>query len=160
MRPDGLGHYSAWRMRHFRYSVSGRLSTTGWSRRGATAFQQAHPAPRVHGCRGDGAFQIGPADVMGAGTGDQQSMRRKHFEGAQVQFLIAAQCALDGALRLGEGGRIKHDGVEFLAGIGPVAQDLKGVSLRPSRLRLRFDCDWLQGCARPLQGRRARRRCR
>ena len=69
--------------------------------------------------------------MVRAGAGDQQAVRGEHLESAQIQLLIAAQCAFDGALGLGEGGRVKNDGVEFLAGVGPVAQDLKSVGFDP-----------------------------
>ena len=99
--------------------------------RGAAALKQAHAPRCVGGSGGDCAFKIGPANMMRAGAGDEQAAGAQHFERAQIQFLVAAQRALNGALGFGEGRRVENDGVEFLAGLRPVAENLEGVGLDP-----------------------------
>lgn len=109
----------------------GQVEHYGMIERGAAAFEQSYATSGVNSGRGYRAFEIGPADVVGAGASDQQPAWDKHLEGAQVEFLVTAQGAFDGALGLGESGRVENDGVEFLAGVGPVAEDLKGVGFNP-----------------------------
>lgn len=60
----------------------GQVEYDGMIECGATAFEKAHAALRVGSSRGNGTFEIGPADMMRAGTSDQQSARTKHFESA------------------------------------------------------------------------------
>lgn len=97
----------------------------------ATAFEEAYAARGVGGRRGDDDLKIGPRDMVRAGTGDEQAAGAQHFERTQVQFLITAQGAFDGAFGFGEGRRIEDDGVEGFAGMRPVAQNLEGVGFDP-----------------------------
>ena len=98
---------------------------------GAAAFEQTH-APRGIGSGGsDGGFEIGPGDMVRTGAGDQQAAGTNHFERTQIQFLVAAQGAFDGAPGFGEGGRIEDDGVKTLARLRPVAENFEGVGLDP-----------------------------
>ena len=69
--------------------------------------------------------------MMRAGAGDEQAAGAQHLERAQVQLLVAAQRAFNGALGFGEGRRVENDGVERLAGLRPVAKNLEGVGLDP-----------------------------
>src|SRR5206468_2114572 len=80
---------------------------------------------------GDGGFEVAPAHVVGAGAGDQQAPGAQHLQGAQVEFLVTAESAFHGALGFGEGRWVEHDGVEGLAGVGPVAQEGEGVGVDP-----------------------------
>ena len=98
---------------------------------GATALEEAHAARGIGSGRGHGRFEIGPADVMRAGAGDEQTAGAQHFERAKVQLLVTAQRALDGAFSFCEGRRIKNDGVKFFTGLRPVAENLEGVGLYP-----------------------------
>ena len=98
---------------------------------GATAFEQAHAAMGVSGGRGDGGLKIGPADMMRAGAGDEKTAGAQHFESAEIQLLVAAERSFNGALGFGKGGGIENDGIERLACLGPVAEDLKGIGLDP-----------------------------
>src|SRR5207253_6641174 len=53
------------------------------------------------------------------------------FKGAQIEFLVSAQCRLQIAAALGEGWWVKHDGVVFPAGGGRIFQKIKGVAFHP-----------------------------
>src|SRR5580698_7899064 len=95
--------------------------------RGAVALEKAHAAAGIGGSRGDRGFEIGPANMVRAGAGDEQTAVVEHAQGAQVELLVAAQRAFDGTFGLGERRRVENDGVEALASARPVAQNLKGV---------------------------------
>jgi len=109
----------------------GEVEQDGVVVRGTAAFEQGDAAVGVNGGRGDDGFEFGEADVVGAGAGDEQSAGAEHFEGAEVELFIAAECALDGALAFGEGGRIDDDDVPVVFGFGPVAEELEGIGLDP-----------------------------
>ena len=99
---------------------------------GAAALEQAHAPRRIGSGGSDSGFKIGPTDMMRAGAGDEQAAGTNHFECAQIQFLVTAQGAFDGAFGFGEGGRIENDGVEgSQPRLRPVAKNLEGVSLDP-----------------------------
>jgi len=98
---------------------------------GAASFEQAHAAAGVKSGGSDGALELSPADMVRTGAGDQKATGVEHFERTQVELLVSAHGPFDGALGFGEGRRIEHDGVEFLAGVRPVAQDLEGVTGDP-----------------------------
>ena len=81
-------------------------------------LDQAQGAVGIAGGVGQHFQEVGLADVVGAGAGDQDPAGTQHFQGAQVEFLVAAQGGIEVALALGEGGRIENDGVVALAGGG------------------------------------------
>ena len=92
-----------------------------------------HPqgAMSVTGSIGQHFEEIGLADVVGAGAGDEDAARAKHLQGAQVEFFVAAERRVKVALGLGEGGRIENDGVIALPGSGVVLEQVEGVGFDP-----------------------------
>ena len=74
-------------------------------------FDQAKSAVGVKGGRGEHFEEVLLADVVGAGAGDEDAAGAEHLEGAEVEFLVAAEGGVEIALALGEGGRIEDDGV-------------------------------------------------
>lgn len=97
----------------------------------AAALDELDAAMGICGRGGDGSFKIAPTDMVRAGTGDEDATGAEHLESAEVEFLVAAECAFDGAPGFGEGGRVEDDEVIGLTGVGPLAQDLKGVAFDP-----------------------------
>ena len=75
--------------------------------------------------------EVGPADVVGAGAGDEDAAGPKHFQSAQVELLVAAQGSVEVALGFGEGGRVEDDGVVAAVGGRVVLEQIKGVGLDP-----------------------------
>ena len=67
-------------------------------------LQQAKRAVSIEGGIGQHFQEVGLADVVGAGAGDQNAAGAQHLQGAQVEFLVAAQGGFEVALGLGEGG--------------------------------------------------------
>src|SRR5208283_5358152 len=55
----------------------------------------------------------------------------QHPQGAEVEFLVAAQSGRHCALGFGEGGRVEDDGVVLASGGGVVLEQVKGVRLDP-----------------------------
>ena len=72
------------------------------------------------------------ADVMGAGKGCEQSIRRKHFESANVQLAIPSQSVVQTAFALCEGRRIENDEIELFPAFSARAQKLKNILLHPA----------------------------
>ena len=99
-------------------------------------FDQAEGAVSVEGGGGQHFEEVGLADVVGAGAGDQDSARAEHLEGAEIEFLIAAQGGVEVALGLGESGRVENDGVVATrllrtSGGGIVLEQIEGVGFDP-----------------------------
>src|SRR5882762_5156524 len=92
---------------------------------------QAQGASSVTGRIGEHFNEIGLPDVVGAGTGDQNSARAKHFEGTEVEFLVTAERGIEFTLALCEGRRIEHHYVVALAGSCIVLEQVEGVSFDP-----------------------------
>src|SRR5882672_683602 len=92
-----------------------------------------HPqgASSVTGRIGQHFNEIGLPDVIGAGTGDQNSARSKHLEGTEVEFLVTAERGVELALALGKGRGIQHDYAVALAGSCIVLEQVEGVSFDP-----------------------------
>ena len=74
--------------------------------------------------------------MIGARAGDEDSAGTKHFEGAKVEFLVAAKGGVEIALGLGEGGRVEDDGVVAVVGGGVVLEQVEGVGFDPFDLLL------------------------
>ena len=74
---------------------------------------------------------LGP-DVMRARKGREQSVRRKQHESADVQFLVAAERALQTAFGFRERGRVEDDEIEALLRFLGAAKKLKDVLLDPA----------------------------
>jgi len=85
----------------------------------------------VAGCGGDSFLEILGTDVEGAGTRNKDAAGLKHLQGAEVEFLVAAQGFVEVALRFRKGGRVEDDGLVFVAGVGVVAEEVEGVGLDP-----------------------------
>ena len=71
------------------------------------------------------------AALVCAATPCSYAEPRQLMQGTQVHLFVAAQRRLQRALALGEGWRIKHDGVVLLAGRRVVLQQVEGVALDP-----------------------------
>src|ERR1700733_707303 len=97
----------------------------------ASHLEEAEYPVSVTGRLGNYFEEIRLAEVVGTGAGDEDPAGAKHFEGAKVEFLVAAEGSIEVALGLSEGGRIKHDGVIAPAGGGIVLEQVKGVRLDP-----------------------------
>src|SRR5579863_2305501 len=69
--------------------------------------------------------------MVGAGAGDQNPSRTKHFQGAKVEFLVASDGGVEVALALSEGRWVEDDGVVGLAGGGIVLEQVEGVGFHP-----------------------------
>ncbi len=74
-------------------------------------FDQAQGAVGVKGGGGEHFEEVGLADVVGAGAGDEDAAGAEHLEGAEIEFLVAAEGGVEIALALGEGGRVENDRV-------------------------------------------------
>ena len=85
----------------------------------------------VEGGVGEHFEEVGLADVVGAGAGDENPAGAQHLQGAEVEFLVAAEGGVEIALGLGEGGRIEDDGVVTAVGGGVVLEQVEGVGFDP-----------------------------
>lgn len=102
---------------------------------GGAGFEEADVAACV-GCGGGDDFgEVLQADVVGAGAGDEDAAGGEHAEGAEVEFLVAAEGTFEGAFGFGEGGRVEDDGVEALVGVVVAAEEIEGVGFDPIDLR-------------------------
>src|SRR5579864_9363737 len=61
----------------------------------AADFKNAGGAVGVHSGRAQHLEEVRLADVVGAGAGDQHAAGPEHFEGAEVQFLVAAESGVE-----------------------------------------------------------------
>ena len=55
----------------------------------ATDFDQPNGAMSISGGRGEHPQEIGLADVVGAGAGNEDPTGAKHLERAEVEFLVS-----------------------------------------------------------------------
>ena len=99
-------------------------------------LDQAEGAVGVEGCGGEHFEEIGLADVVGAGAGDEDASGAEHFEGAEIEFFIAAEGGVEIALGLGEGGWVEDDRVVAARLVGPtwgriVLEQVEGVGFDP-----------------------------
>ncbi len=77
----------------------------------ASNLEQAEGAVRVEGRRSQHLEEVGLADMVGTGTGDEDAAGSQHLESPEIEFLVAAEGGVEIALALGEGGRVENDGV-------------------------------------------------
>ncbi len=98
---------------------------------GATGLEELDAAAGVGGGGGDDLGEVLQGDVVGAGAGDEGAAGAEQLHGAEVELLVAAECAFGGALGLGEGGWVEDDGVELLACGLVVAEEFEGVGFDP-----------------------------
>ena len=75
------------------------------------------------------ALEVGFVDVVAARTGDEDASRAEQAQGPEVDLSVAVPRLLDGALALGEGRRVEDDGVEPLAGVGHLPEQVEDVGL-------------------------------
>ena len=75
--------------------------------------------------------EVGLADVVGAGAGDEDAAGTEHLEGPEIEFFVAAQGSVEVALALGERGWVENDGVVAAVGGGVVLEEVKGVGFDP-----------------------------
>ena len=99
-------------------------------------FDQAEGAVGVKGGRGEHLEEVLLADVIGAGAGDEDTAGTEHLEGAEIEFLVAAEGGVEITLALGEGRWVEDDGVVVASfvrtsGGGVVLQEVEGVGLDP-----------------------------
>ncbi len=95
------------------------------------SFEELDAAVGVGCGGGDDGGELFERDVVGAGVGDEGSAGAEEADGAEVELFVAAECALGGAFRLGEGGWVEDDGVEFLGIAVEVAEVVEGVGFDP-----------------------------
>src|SRR5262252_7415347 len=77
----------------------------------AADLDQPEGSMSIEGCRRQHPEEIGLADVVRAGAGDEDSSGAKHLEGSKVEFLVSADGRIKIPLSLGERRRIENDGV-------------------------------------------------
>jgi hypothetical protein len=94
-------------------------------------LEEAEGAVGVEGGVGEHFEEVGLTDVIGAGAGDENPAGAEHLEGAEIEFLVAAESGIEIALALGEGGRVENDGVVAMIGGRVVLEQVKGVGLDP-----------------------------
>jgi len=94
-------------------------------------LDQTEYAVSITGSAGKHFQEVGLANVVGARAGDENSTWAEHLEGAEVEFLVAAEGGIEVALGFGEGGRVENDGVIALAGGGVVLEQIEGVGFDP-----------------------------
>src|SRR5271169_1734308 len=94
-------------------------------------FDQTESSVGVERGGGEHLEESGLADVVGTGAGDEEAVGTKHLEGAEIEFLVAADGCIEIALALGEGGRVENDGVVMAIGGGVVLKQVEGVGLDP-----------------------------
>jgi hypothetical protein len=81
------------------------------------ALEDAEGFAGVEGGFGDDGEQHGFAHVVGAGAGDEDAAGGEQFEGAEVDFLVAAGGGVEAGAGFGEGGRVEDDGRERLVAV-------------------------------------------
>src|SRR5271165_2751296 len=94
-------------------------------------LRHAQSATGITGCVGQHLDEVGLADVVGAGAGDQDTAGAKHLQGTQVEFFIAPEGGIEVALGLSEGWRIENDRVKALSGRREVLEQVEGVGFDP-----------------------------
>src|SRR2546423_5684185 len=98
-------------------------------------FETSQPSRRaacIDQRRGDHSFENLRADMMGTGESREQPVRRKHFEGANVQLLVAAQCVVQSASAFRERRWIQDDQLEVLVRLFRATKKLKNILLNPA----------------------------
>src|ERR1700756_204133 len=95
----------------------------------AASLEEAQRPVSVACCFCDDLEEVRLADVKGAGTGHQNSARAKHFQGSEVELLVAAEGGVEVLAAFGEGRRVEDDGVVLLAGGRVVLEEVEGVGL-------------------------------
>src|SRR5579871_2708234 len=93
----------------------------------AAVFQDSQVPVGIEGCRCKNFQQVGGAHVVGTGAGHEDAARSKHLQGAQVEFLVAADGGFTVLAGLGESRRVENDGVVFSARVGVVAEEVEGI---------------------------------
>src|SRR5437773_5899159 len=98
-------------------------------------LDDGHRRGRVGGRRGQDLLEVGLVDMIGARAGDQAAARLEQLEGAEVDLLVPAHGLLDRVLALGEGGRVEDHGVEALAAVVQIPQEVEDVGLASGDVR-------------------------
>jgi hypothetical protein len=73
--------------------------------------------------------------LVGAGAGDEHTAAFEKFHGTEVYLLVGANRAREFPLSLGKGGWIQDNGIVPLSPIGPLPQEIEGVSPREGDAR-------------------------
>src|SRR5215470_1088253 len=101
-----------------------------------TVFQQAKISVDIAAGISDYLEEGGRANVVGAGTGYKDPARLEQLEGADVQFLVAAEGGGELAAGLGECWRIENDDVISRTLGGVVAKQIEGIGFNPLDLAM------------------------
>ena len=94
-------------------------------------FDEAQSTVSIQGGVGEHFQETRLVDVIGARAGDQNAAGAKHLEGAEVQFLVAAESRIEVALGFGEGGRVEHNRIVVVTCGGVILEQVEGVGLNP-----------------------------
>src|ERR1700733_6994631 len=97
----------------------------------ASQLYQAHLTTGILGGASQHFHEIRRADVVGTRAGNEKPAGAQHLQSAEVEFLVATHGRIEVALGLGEGWRVKHDGVVAVVGSRIVLEQVEGVSLDP-----------------------------
>src|SRR5450755_5069306 len=81
-------------------------------------LDQAEGTVSVECGRGEHLEEIGLTDVVRARAGDEDAAGAEHFQGAEIELLVAAKCRIEIALALSEGRRVENDGIVVVIGGG------------------------------------------
>src|SRR5437899_810947 len=92
-------------------------------------LHHVHGGPGIAGGGSQDLLQVPFVDVVRARAGHQAPAGGEDLERAQVDLLVPAAGLLDRGLASGEGGRVEDDGVEALARVGQLAQEVEDVGL-------------------------------
>jgi len=101
-----------------------------------TVFQQAKISVDIAAGISDHLEEGGRANVVGAGAGYKDPARLEQLEGADVQFLVAAEGGGELAAGLGEGWGIENDDVILRTLGGVVAKQIEGIGFNPLDLAM------------------------
>src|SRR5271165_6843507 len=97
----------------------------------AALLQNSNVAACVSRRRAQHPQEFCLADVERTGAGNEDAAGPEHFQGAQVELLIAAKRGRNGALGFRKGGWVEDDGVILPAGGGVVPEQIEGVGFDP-----------------------------
>jgi len=94
-----------------------------------SAFEKTERAPGITRGGEDGIEQHGFAHVMGTRTSDQDPPRVQKLQSAEINFSIAARCAVERGSGFREGGGIEDDCLEAAAPGTVIGEKIKDISI-------------------------------
>jgi hypothetical protein len=92
-------------------------------------LEDPQPTSRIPRSFGQNLGKLALADVMRAGTGDQDPTRFQEAHGSVVDFLVSAKGGLEAFLVPGESRGVQNDGVVSSALVEALAEEVKNICL-------------------------------